>query len=504
MAASYEDAAYSSETMSNTHPDDRYDVILIGAGIAGCAAAQALALADPEQRRRILLIDRHPGASPRFAGEFIHPRGAQILEDLGFYDALKAAGAVDVDGFTVLERAEGRYVELPYGEIPDQRPRGLAAHHKTLVRTMRQVVRQTPQVDLFEGWVISELLRGPGDERVVGVLLTGPEGQKVRVHADLVIGADGKASQVRKLAEIPEQRQTVGFTVGLEVINAKISAASWGNIILGAWGPVLVYPIAREANGDLRYRVTLDLPHNLPAKGAQLAEFLLETFVPFLPSPLAEQIAEAILTRKGHFEMAPTVNLPAPTAVLPGLALIGDAGGCSHPITASGMTMGLRDAECLGEEARRRASAPSHEAWLDDTSLRRYRAEHDRYVPTRQALADAIYEVFRGGNEGARAIQRALFEYWATSRSARVRSMALLSCAEGRPSVFLTEYLKTARYAIESSLIPRHAAHMANRDRLRQVAGAFQLAGNKLGLVAQVMWAQVRPSWLPHGDRTFL
>lgn len=498
-------APTASPIETSAQPAARYDVVIIGAGIAGCAAAQALAQADPGGRRRILLIDRHPGASPRFAGEFIHPRGAQILADLGFYGALKAAGAVDVDGFTVLERADGRYVELPYGEVAGQRPQGLAAHHKTLVRTMRQVLRQTRQVDLFEGWVIGDLLRGSGErnERIVGVTLGGPGGQQVKVHADLVIGADGKASQVRKLAGIPDQRQTVGFTVGLELRNARVPAVTWGNIILGAWGPVLVYPITREPGGDLVYRVTLDLPANLPAKGARLAEFLLETFVPFLPQPLSDQIAEAIVRHKGPFEMAPTVNLPAPTAVQPGLALIGDAGGCSHPITASGMTMGLRDAECLGEEARRRADAPVHEAWLDDGSLRRYRAEHDRYVPTRQALADAIYEVFRGGNEGARAIQRALFDYWASGPVARARSMALLSCAEGRPQVFLSEYLKAARYAIESSLVARHAAHLMNRDRLRQVSGAVQLASNKLGLVAQVMWAQVRPSWLPH-DRTFI
>jgi squalene monooxygenase len=495
-------APIATPPAATTQPAGRYDVIIIGAGIAGCAAAQALALADPEARRKILLIDRHPGSSPRFAGEFIHPRGAQILVDLGFYPALKAAGAVDVDGFTVLERAEGRYVQLPYAEISGQRPQGLAAHHKVLVRTMRQVVRGRSQVDLFEGWSIDELLRGSG-ERVHGVVLTGPGGNRVKVHADLVIGADGKASQVRKLAGIPEQRQTVGFTVGLELRNARLPAPTWGNIILGAWGPVLVYPIVRSPDGDLVYRVTLDLPANLPAKGARLAEFLLETFVPYLPHPLADQIADAIMHHKGPFEMAPTVNLPAPTAVLPGLALIGDAGGCSHPITASGMTMGLRDAECLAEEARRRTDAPAHEAWLDDGSLRRYRAEHDRYVPTRQALADAIYEVFRGGNEGARAIQRALFDYWASGPIARARSMALLSCAEGRPQVFLSEYLKAARYALESSLVARHAAHLPTRDRLRQVSGAMQLASNKLGLVAQVMWAQVRPAWLPH-DRTFL
>lgn len=480
-------------------PQARYDVVIIGAGMAGCAAAQALALADRGRTRKILLIDRHRGAAPRFAGEFIHPRGAQVLEDLGFYGPLKAAGAVDVDGFMVLERAEGRCVDLSYGQIRGQRPQGIAVHHKTLVRVMRQVVRQRPQVDLLEGWVIRDLQRGAG-ERVTGVTLEGPGGEEVKVHADLVVGADGKASQVRKLAGLPDHRQTIGFTVGLELRDAAVPASTYGNIILGAWGPVLVYPIQHEPNGELLYRVTLDLPAQLPAKGARIGEYLLETFVPYLPAALGEQIAAAIHGHKGAFEMAPTVNLPAPRASFPGLVLVGDAAGCSHPITASGMTMGLRDAEVLGEVAQRRQGAPLHEAWLDDASLRRYRAQHDRYVPTRQALADAIYEAFRGGSEGARAIQRALFEYWAASPESRVRSMALLSCAEGRPSVFLTEYLKAARHAVETSLVPRHARHLPARDRLRQVTGAALLASNKLGLVAQVMWAQVRPSWLPRRD----
>ena len=478
-------------------PSGRYDVVIIGASIAGCAAAQALALADREHRRRILLIDRHRGVSPRFAGELIHPRGAQILEDLGFYGPLRAAGAAQIDGFSVLERADGRYIELDYGEIAGQRPHGLAAHHKALIRVMRQVVAEQPQIELHEGWVIQDLLRGP-DGAVRGAVLAG-DGEVVEVAADLVIGADGKASAVRKLAGLPDERETIGFTAGVELQGAAVRAPRYGNVILGAWGPVLVYPIVESPEG-VTYRMTMDLPHALPAKGPRLAEFLLDAFVPFLPTRLAEQTAQAILARRGNLEMAPTVNLPAPRAILPGLALVGDAAGCSHPITASGMTMGLRDAESLGAEARRRDRAPAGEPWLDDAALRRYRAEHDRYVPTRQALADAIYEAFRGGNEGARAIQRALFEYWESGPEARRRSMALLSCAEGRPSVFLSEYLKTARHALGASLIPRHATSFPVQDRLRQVRGAVGLASDKLGLVAQVMWAQVRPSWLPRAS----
>ncbi len=478
-----------------------YDVLIVGAGMSGCAAARALALADPHRARRVLLIDRHRGASPRFAGEFIHPRGAQVLDDLGFLGPLLRAGAVEVEGFTVLERADGRCVELPYRETSYRRKRGLAVHHRALVEVMREHVRATcPQVELREGLVLKQLTRGP-DGRVCGAQLERrPSGEPLSITADVVVGADGKASATRKLAGIAGERETIGFTVGLSLPRASVPSKTHGNVILGARGPVLVYPIHREQDGELRYRMTLDLPRVLPARGHKLADYLLDAFVPFLPTPLASETAEAIaavLASGKQFSMAPTVNLPAPSATLPGLALIGDAAGCSHPITASGMTMGLRDAESLGEQAARRSARRDRleptEPWLDDRSLARYRAAHDRYVPTRQALADAIYEAFRGEDEGARTIQRALFEYWTASPTARARSMALLSCAEARPSVFLSEYLRAARHAVQSSLLPRHASHYPVSDRLRQVYSAVELARGKLGRVAGVVWAQLRP-----------
>ncbi len=477
---------------------EQFDVVIVGAGIAGCATARALALADPQRRRRILLVDRYRDSHPRFSGELIHPRGAQVLDNLGFYGPLRKAGALDVDGFVVFESADGPPVDLPYARIPDQRPRGLAVHHKVLIRVMRTVLADVSQVELRAGWLVDALVR-ERDGTVAGVQLKGPDGP-VTVMADLVVGADGKGSTVRRLAGGPDKRETIGFTLGIELRNAALPAPTGAHVFLGAWGPILAYPILEDPDGTIRSRITFDLPLKLPVKGPQLAHYVLRTYVPFMPSPLARQTADAIAAHQGRWEIAPTVNLPAPGATRPGLALVGDAAGCSHPITASGMTMGLRDAETLGREAARRAYAPPGETWLDPASLRRYRTAHDRYVPTRQALADAIYEAFRGGHEGARAIRRALFAYWSSSESARRRSMALLSCVERRPHVFLGEYLRTARHAVGVSFRSRHAPHVAVEDRVRQMRGAVELARDNLGRVASVMWAQVRPGWLPRPE----
>ena len=159
------------------------------------------------------------------------------------------------------------------------------------------------------------------------------------------------------------------------------------------------------------------------------------------------------------------------------------------------MTMGLLDARYLGREGRRRAFT-SDSVWLTPRNLQRFRNRHDKYVPTRQALADAIYEAFRGADDGSRAIRRALFRYWEKSHRNRVRSLALLACAESRPHVFLSEYMKTAGHVVGTSLVPRRAAHYPFEDRLREVSGALVLASDKLGIFAHVAWAQLRPTWL--------
>ncbi|MBV1858817.1 MAG: FAD-dependent monooxygenase, partial [Nannocystaceae bacterium] len=362
-------------------------------------------------------------------------------------------------------------------------------------------LRDAGGIDMREGWSLIDLVRD-NSGRIGGVILLDAEKGRHTLTCDLVVAADGKNSSVRKLAGIGDEgRETIGFTAGVSVTNATLSRDTYAHVMLGAWGPVLAYPIQNEKDGTVTTRVTIDLPKELPAKGAALKDHLLDAYIPFLPAPLSTEVAAAIRKHPGNLYMAPTVSLPAPSAVQPGIALVGDAGGCSHPITASGMTMGLRDAETLAQEASRRADTPTDEVWLNAAALRRYRAQHDRYVPTRQALADAIYEAFRGEREGSRAIRRALFEYWGSGKSARSRSMSLLSCSESRPSVFLTEYFKTARHALSSSLIPQHARRYPVADRVRRARGAASLAKDKLGLVAAVMWAQIRPSWMPHTAR---
>ena len=111
---------------------------------------------------------------------------------------------------------------------------------------------------------------------------------------------------------------------------------------------------------------------------------------------------------------------------------MGDAGGCSHPLTASGMTNAINDVLTLGELVGR--SGPS------DAALSEYQRRRYDFVRMRDLFTDALYEVFRGQDAGSQALQEGVFKYWASSARSREASMNILSGEEVRVSRFVSEY----------------------------------------------------------------
>ena len=58
----------------------KYDVCVIGAGIAGCAIAYAIG----KQGRSVLVLERNLSEPDKFIGELLQPGGVEMLLDLGF------------------------------------------------------------------------------------------------------------------------------------------------------------------------------------------------------------------------------------------------------------------------------------------------------------------------------------------------------------------------------------------------------------------------------------
>jgi hypothetical protein len=175
-------------------------------------------------------------------------------------------------------------------------------------------------------------------------------------------------------------------------------------------------------------------------------------------------------------ELCASLELRTDRCTVPGAALVGDAGGCSHPITATGMTTSLHDVRALRDAllgiAGRRAT---------DAALIRYERERYRYVRAQELLTERLYEVFLGSDEGLRALRDGMLEYWQSTSRARMASMGLLAGETTATSVFAREFLSVVTYAVRARLRSngpdgRRSLH----DRVRALPEMVRLAWNAM------------------------
>ena len=149
------------------------DIIIVGAGIAGCAVASAFA----KQGKRVLLIERSLNEPKRIVGELLQPGGVAALEKLGLGDCLEGIDAQPVKGYHIYWKdQETTFWFCPthstsqsdVGRAEFKAPEGRSFHHGRFVMNLRQATRQAQNITILEGTVV-EILRCPETGTVVGV-----------------------------------------------------------------------------------------------------------------------------------------------------------------------------------------------------------------------------------------------------------------------------------------------------------------------------------------------
>src|SRR5579871_3527568 len=141
--------------------DSAADVIVVGAGPAGCAAATLLG----RRGVRVLLLDRARFPRPKLCTHAIMPAGLPVLDRLGVLPALEAAGAqrwygvrLWLNGASFAEPLPRRRTAFAYG---------LSLRRPALDSVLVEAACRTPNVELREHSRVTRLLMHCG--RVCGV-----------------------------------------------------------------------------------------------------------------------------------------------------------------------------------------------------------------------------------------------------------------------------------------------------------------------------------------------
>src|SRR5437879_1821110 len=164
----------------------------------------------------VLVLERQPGPPTALRGETIQPNGQQILGRLGLLSALTPEVVESVQRFHFIRIGGERLCTMDYGMLPEPNNRALVAlssavHHQILSRLSAQAGAQ-----LWYGAEFQGILQNNG--RVVGVVVRQAGLQSsTEIQADLVVGADGAASLVRRALGIQAEvhRYRHGYLIAL-------------------------------------------------------------------------------------------------------------------------------------------------------------------------------------------------------------------------------------------------------------------------------------------------
>lgn len=311
----------------------RYDVIVVGARVAGAATAMLLA----RQGLRVLAVDRVSFPRDTISSHQLQIPGVALLHRWGLLGKLTAAGTpparrvrFDVGGGLVMN---GRF---PAYEGVD----ALYSPRRTLLDTILVEAAREAGAEIRENFRVTQLTAS-GD-RVTGIRGSARGRPEVTETASLVIGADGKRSLVagavgaRRYRERPVRSfASYSYWAGVPV--------SGGELYQRPGRAVAVFP----TNGELTMVYAAAPMTGFASARADLEGHYLRTLD--LCGDLGERVRSG--SRAERLRTTPDQPNTFRCSHGPGWALAGDAGVVMDSISAQGMTSALRDASYLSAAA---------------------------------------------------------------------------------------------------------------------------------------------------------
>ncbi|HYH53100.1 MAG TPA: NAD(P)/FAD-dependent oxidoreductase [Solirubrobacterales bacterium] len=333
--------------------DRRYDVVIVGASLAGCAAAIGLGRAG----NRVAVVEKQPDptAYKRTCSHFIQASGVPALERLGLLEPMEAAGA----------QRPRIHIWCPWGWIespPERAPRGVNLRREVLDPMVRSAAAETPGVEMLLGWAAERLLR-EGDA-FAGLAVRSPEGEERELRARLTVGADGRDSRIAELSGVPvktypNERFAYGAYFEGGAPAHSPDATTW--FLNPQW--CAAFP----TDGDLTFYAAMPTKKWLP-EFKRDPERALVRFIADVPEAPPIREGRIVGPVMGKIDMTNRMRKP----VAPGLALIGDAALATDPLFGVGCGWAFQSAEWLTDAVRPalQGSEPLEQG------LERYRRRH--------------------------------------------------------------------------------------------------------------------------------
>ncbi|MEU4981759.1 FAD-dependent monooxygenase [Streptomyces sp. NPDC021969] len=349
--------------------------LVVGLGIAGMSAAIGLRRAGWTP----VIVERAP--ERRTGGYFVglFPEGRQAAVDLGIADHLHTRNperAAGTNAWSVDRRGRRR----PALGFLDQ-PGGPAAVLRGDIEAA--LWQSITGVEVRFATTPAAITEGPAEVQVL--LENADTGAQYRESFDLVVGADGMRSSVRRIVFGPHEDHLTTWNAMICAFQLKEQVptyeASDSIIIARAKRAVWVFGLADHAPTALLTYRTRDIPEQF--SGSRVER--LRAVFSGLDDPVVRHVLDSLEEAPDHlFDSIHQVKMDRWSAGR--VVLVGDAAWCMNLYSGMGATSSLRGGAALGAALREHPDdlAAALDAW--EAGLRPFITKHQRTARLKQQM----------------------------------------------------------------------------------------------------------------------
>ena len=309
----------------------------------------------------VIVLEKHADFLRDFRGDTIHPSTLQIMDELGLLDEflkLPHQRAMTLGAFF----GDREYAFADFTHLPGRCKFVALMPQWDFLNFLAKHGRRYSQFDLRMRAEATDLIEEAG--KIVGVRVKTPDGE-LTVHADLVVGCDGRHSTVREKAGLPTEEYGAPMDALWFRITRRDSdgADVFGHIEAGA----LLVMLDRGDYWQCAYVIPKGGIDRVKANGIEAFRNRVVALSPFL----ADRVRE--LRSFDDVKLLSVMVNRLRQWWRPGLICIGDAAHAMSPIGGVGINIAVQDAVA----AANRLAAPLKAGTTSSGHLQAIQARRD-------------------------------------------------------------------------------------------------------------------------------